>query len=819
MKFNIKFISFIIFLICFCSAHSQSISGTVTDEKNKQPLANVEVTLSHSSKKTKTDINGKYTINDLDRNNYMVYYFLEGFKFNQKSIQFNAQENIIADVQLSNFDVSLDEIILFATPTQPTKRAGDALSTGTEITKKGIEALGVVANGSVFNLLNIVPSVINQSSDAYGLGQNVMRVRGVRNLFAGITIEGVPNYGVSPIGPREDVFDKENLGSVSFYKGAIPADVFSASGNRGGSADVSFRRSPRNMGVELLQSIGTNNFTRSFVRFNTGEHISGNSKTSAFGSFSFTEADKWKGVGLLANRKNYAIGITHHFNDKLSLELFTNYNYAYRYAFRSLTYAEISNLEANYNLDFNEKLTGVPATDRRYAHYNKGDNINSTNMAYLNYRPNENHQFTIKPYSAKEDADYSDTSGMQKRDVKRDFWQLGVIADWKARYKDFNFGAGYWHETSHYLPNAAAVVAYNITPTGLSKVGYQFYNEIIGNWAIDNPYVKIAYHKNGFKAQAGLKYMAYTYPGQNRYLPISDTDNNPRPTPEADMITARKTNSQWLPSAGIGYQFTKKFETYLNYGRGYMRPYSTVENTYIAARSAFLAQGMSLQSILDNWVMETSDTFDLGLIFNSKKIKINASLYYGKQNNVLATVFDPRVNANYAQNAGKITVKGAELESYMEFAKGLVFFLNPSYNSVAYDSDIEMRQGTPSVKNIIPIGGKQSPATPKIMIKTGLMYSCKGLNANVFLNHIGERFGDALNKERVADYTLFDSSISYKPSFNKVLKNMTLGIEMKNIANKKYVGIINANDESQGNSATYLTGFPRTIVGTLGFNF
>ena len=154
MKFNIKCTSFIVFFICFCSAHSQSITGTVTNEKNKQPLANVEVTLSHSSRKTKTDINGKYTINDLDRNNYTVYYSLEGFKFNQKSIQFNAQENIIADVQLSNFDVSLDEIILFATPTQPTKRAGDALSTGTEITKKGIEALGVVANGSVFNLLN-----------------------------------------------------------------------------------------------------------------------------------------------------------------------------------------------------------------------------------------------------------------------------------------------------------------------------------------------------------------------------------------------------------------------------------------------------------------------------------------------------------------------------------------------------------------------------------------------------------------------------------------------------------------------------------------
>ena len=48
---------------------------------------------------------------------------------------------------------------------------------------------------------------------------------------------------------------------------------------------------------------------------------------------------------------------------------------------------------------------------------------------------------------------------------------------------------------------------------------------------------------------------------------------------------------------------------------------------------------------------------------------------------------------------------------------------------------------------------------------------------------------------------------------------MTFGIEIKNIANRKYVGIINTNDENQGNAASYLTGFPRTVVGTLGFNF
>ncbi|MDO4763296.1 MAG: TonB-dependent receptor [Flavobacteriaceae bacterium] len=714
----------------------------------------------------------------------------------------------------------IEEVVILKTATQPMKRIGDVLYTGTEITPRGIDAVGVVANGSLFNLVNIVPSVNTQTTDAYGLGYSVMRVRGMRNFFAGVTVEGVPNYGVSPIGPREDVFDKENLNSVAIYKGAVPADVFSASGNRGGSVDISFRRSPRQSGLEVLQSFGSNNYMRTYARFNTGVFESGDSKTSAYFSFSFTEADKWKGVGLLSNRKNYSIGVTHHFNDKLSLEVFSNYNYAFRYFFRKLKYNEVMDLEKNYHLDYNDKLTGDPAKDVYYAHYNKGNNRNSTNMLYLSYKPNDNQKFSIKPYYAKEDADYTETNigEKQKKDVRRDFWQVGVIADWKMKWDNFNFGLGYWHETSRYIPNAAAVVSYKIEPTGLKKLGYRFYNEIIDNWAINNPYVKLAYEGENFKVQAGLKYMAYTYPAQNRYEPKSATDNSPREVASPDMITKRGTNAQWLPSVGLGYQFNKQLEIYANYGRGYMRPYSTIENTYLGARAAFQAQGMSLQSILDSWVMESSDNVDLGLFFNSKKVKINGSIYYGKQNNVLANVFDPRVNATYSQNAGKMTTKGAEIESYFQLAENFQFFLNPSYNSVQYDKDIEFNKKGEE-KKIIPIGGKQSPATPKIMIKSGLIYNSKNLSANLFVNHLGERFGDALNKEKVPAYTVFDASLSYKAHFSKVLKNIYLGVEVKNIANKKYIGVIDTRDENQGNGATYLTGFPRTFIGTLKIEF
>lgn len=112
-----KSISFIIFFMCLCSAHSQSITGTVTNEKNNQPIPNVEVTLSPSSRKTTTDSNGKFTFKDLEQNYYTVYFYLEGFKYNQKAVELNTNEQVVVDIQLNSFDVSLEEILLFATPT------------------------------------------------------------------------------------------------------------------------------------------------------------------------------------------------------------------------------------------------------------------------------------------------------------------------------------------------------------------------------------------------------------------------------------------------------------------------------------------------------------------------------------------------------------------------------------------------------------------------------------------------------------------------------------------------------------------------------
>ncbi len=710
----------------------------------------------------------------------------------------------------------IEEVIILKTPTQPTKRIDDKLYTGTEITTKGIETMGVIANSNVFSILNIIPSVTTTTTDAYGLGQNIMRIRGVRSMFTGMTMEGVPNYGLSPIGAREDIYDKENFASISLYKGAVPADVFSGSGNRGGSVDLSFRRSDKNMGLELGQSIGSQNYKRTFVRFDSGEHISGDSKTFAYASFSYTDADKWKGFGKLATRKNFSFGLTHEFNPKLKLEMFMTYNDVFRHAFRSMNYSEIMNFDQNYELDFLETKKNVLANDRYYYDYNKGDYKNVNSLLSLQYQPNQNHQFSFKPYYSREDALYYQTVGSltapNRNDIARDFWQAGFIMDYKGTYKNFNYAIGYWYEASD---NQGATVTNRITTTQLVPQGQNIYINVHGLGHLHNPFVKFAVNFGQFKAQAGLKYMAYRTPGSTRFLPSATNPFVPAKDPTVDLATETRLNDAFLPSLGLGYEFSKNIEAYINYGKGYMRQYGGVTNPYLQNRAKFLAKGYTLQKLLDDWKTETSDNFDLGIIFNSKNIRLNASAFYSKQYNVLSNVNNPIVNVNYSQSVGNLSSYGAELESYFQIMKGLTFFANPSYTRFSYDDNLVVISGTTS--KTIEVKGNQSPAVPKFMLKTGFLFERKGFFANAFAHHTGARFGDATNLEKVPDYTLFDAAIGYKVKF--LQNSMYFGVEVKNIADKKYVGMITFGDEQQNGGSGYFAGFPRTFVGSIKIDF
>jgi iron complex outermembrane receptor protein len=185
----------------------------------------------------------------------------------------------------------LEKIVVTGELIRPTRQTGDSLYTGTSVTKKGIELLGTPAKTSVYNALDILPGLNVESKDPYGLSGTDTRIRGGKGYYIGMTVEGIPNYGIMPIGAREDIYDMENMESVSLYKGASPADLGTGSGNRGGSIELQLRRPEDKAGVELGQSFGSKDFFRTFLRIDSGELPT---KIKLFGSYSYTDADKWQ---------------------------------------------------------------------------------------------------------------------------------------------------------------------------------------------------------------------------------------------------------------------------------------------------------------------------------------------------------------------------------------------------------------------------------------------------------------------------------------------------------------------------------------------
>ena len=164
----------------------------------------------------------------------------------------------------------------------PTKQTDETVYTGSEITKKGLEAQGTKATVSVYEAINILPGLSVESPDPYGLAaeQKNIRIRGVRGYSGAMTVEGVPNWGGNPMGPREYIYDSENFQSIAVYKGAVPADLGTGVGARGGA----------------------NEYNRTFLRLDSGTLPRIGTGLSL--SYSYTDAEKWKGPGDLGPRNN-----------------------------------------------------------------------------------------------------------------------------------------------------------------------------------------------------------------------------------------------------------------------------------------------------------------------------------------------------------------------------------------------------------------------------------------------------------------------------------------------------------------------------------
>jgi iron complex outermembrane receptor protein len=711
----------------------------------------------------------------------------------------------------SDNPVILAPMTVKQTLSTPTRQEGDLLFTGTEVTAAGIDLAGPGAAASAFKTLDILPGIDVELQDPFGIAGKSVRIRGIQSMFTGMSLEGLPNYGIMPIGPRDFLYDMENMEAIGLYKGAAPPGLGTGSGNRGGTVALKWRRPADEFSADLRQSYGSFNARRSFLRLDSGRLPTG---TAVFLSGSYSELDKWKGSGDLGPRDHVTAGLSQPLGERFKLEMFYNYNDMERHDFMPLTYAEADDIKDNDGRDYNRQRTGDPAADVNYYDYHRGDYETTEFMTIASFTAAPGHIFTIKPYYTEEDSSLLDGKADKVIDLER----RGAIGEYRGEISGFAVAAGYWYE-SHDLKKY--VRANTITATGRTYAGWKYLTDNHSNGDIHSPWLQVGRRFGDFNIQAGIKYFSYTEPASTAYkgsaaagTPADYNDALDNNLGEDAALSLDESDyDEWLPSLALGWQLNPKLELYANYGRTYMRPYAYVPVAviYTTNRAAFSAAGLTLQDVFDQWDMETADNFDLGCRWHGERFDLNPTVFYAKHHDLLVQAYDPLVGVNYHQNLGDATAWGAELELNLYPTDNMVVFFNPSYTKLEFDDDFS-RGGT-----VVPVEGKQLPDTPEMLIKAGLVWNIGSLEVAPTVKYVGRRYGDPQNTQSISAYATADLSLTYTLPRFAWCEELTVGLDVTNLFDEKYVGAIEASDDGSGTS--YYAGTPFSAIASLRARF
>ncbi|WP_246804731.1 TonB-dependent receptor [Desulfosarcina cetonica] len=596
----------------------------------------------------------------------------------------------------------------------------------------------------------------------------------------------------------------ENFESIAVYKGAVPADLGTGVGARGGAIELRPLWPEETWGVKFGQGVGENAYSRTFLRLDSGALPAVNTRLSVSGSY--TDAEKWKGPGDLGPRKNANIMLSQPINDRDEIHLWYNYNSLEQHLYKSMTYAEVEALGRNYDNDYNDRLTGIAMEDINYYDYNRGDYLNRDFLAEIPLSFTDAFGLIVKPYYSKEDTEIlggTTVSGnyvVQRR--MREIERYGLISQLDYRFEWLTASLGYWYEDSDMLISQKN---YNVSTLAFAGYGMVMKND--GDGIVHSPYLKLAGSAGPVDWQAGLKYFRYTDPASQGYTASAPDFELVK---AADLYRKEKTYDEFLPTVGVDYRITDGIELFASYGRNQIRPYAYVPlvNVYTKNRAAFQAAGVTLDDMFSGYDMETSDNFELGARFRRSWIEIVPTLFYAKHKNLLTTVHDPRIgpNVNYYQNVGEATGYGVELETNFFLGDHVTFFFNPTYTSLTYDEDLTYAGATMDTE------GNQVVDTPEWMLKAGLILRWGDFEVVPMLSYLDDRYGDAENTEEVDDYVVANLKIGYTLKDLAFCKSLKLSLEFINLFDEEYISMINAMDDSRSGRTSYYAGAPFTSL-------
>jgi iron complex outermembrane receptor protein len=687
------------------------------------------------------------------------------------------------------------------------------------VTQNGIAILGGPAQTSFYQALTMVPSVLVESPDPYGLSptRNIS-IRGKGDFHLSKNIEGLPLAGI--VGGT-DLYDLENIRRIDVYRGAVPSDQGLGLSNASGVINQFILGPQDKAGVTGRQAFGSDNFYKTFLRVDTG--LLKDTGTRAFISGSNAQTDKWKGAGDI-ERQNLTFGINQAIGERITVDLNAVYNKFDGNTYRGLSYAQAQDISRNYKFDYNTALTGVPATDVNYYKFNRVTAENFAVLGKVDYNFAPGQHLLIKPYFWNNNGYNYSAAGNQVQIWRQQNQNIGNVFEYTGRFATgTDVVAGYWWQSMQPPPPPTDQRRFTVNAGNLVFANWQSLARI-DDFTVNSPYFQVSQKFGDTFVTAGVRYMILGGPKMQYYntagIPNGSYDQalatNPALYPDA-TVQARDYTA-WLPNIAVRQDLNSVLSANVSYGRRFGRPdWGPQASNYISNRTAFLGKGYTLQTLVDKVRPEIADQFDASLRYSNNGLTIVPGVFYAKHQNKQVKIIDPTIGANiaYYQGTGSSTEYGAELEASYALNTYLAVFGTGTWASETFDSDTPTLSGGATLAT----KGKQIPNTPQVMLKGGVTYQWAGLSVSPIVRYIGPRYGDAANTQRVPGYTVADVTASYDLGTHLGIESVKASISVLNIFDRRYISEISPNDTDLSAGANYYAGAPRTVVGSLSMKF
>lgn len=712
-----------------------------------------------------------------------------------------------------------------------------------------------------YQAIEMLPGVNTFSYDATGLYGGGLRVRGANSDQMGFTINGAPvnDSGSFSVFPQE-YSDTENLCEVFVTQGSTDTEAPHV-GASGGNVGMVTCAPADEFRVRLSQSLGSLNFSKTFLRVDTGKFA--NDAAKAYISYSKAQADKFKGPGK-ADREHIDFGAEFKASDSLSFATSFLYNNAINNNIRTLTYAQIA--ASGGQLDFSatppRHLTPVNGTAQveavpadGYYEFNVNPFKNYLWTGKAEYKVSKDTTFSAEPYfwygygtgggqlTNLRESNAANILGGGVRDINRDgdaldtvlvyrssvtrTYRPGITFKANTRFDNHNIMAGYWYERARHIQTQPAVTIDNNGNAAdrWLENSDQYLRRQNGGIYQGRDQLTVSTGSSVF-VQDSINLMQDKLNLQVgvRHSQIKREFDNfaNEGTGQGANYSVDKTYSKLLPSVGARYTLDAQQQVFANFAQNMKAPGNFSYGGLLSGGT--VANGALNGAVQRNPAvdMEMSSNFDLGYRFASDAWTFSGSVYHINFKNRIARAYDPVSALSTDFNVGDVTTQGFELESGYKLNKTWSLYGSLSYTRSKMESDLRTGLNTFEATR-----GKQMPDTPEWLGALRLSYNEGSWYGNLDTKFTGKSFSTLVNDESVAAATLVNATLGYRFANSSFLKSPSIQFNVSNLFDKEYVRI-NSGSGSLfttralgvgGSAPAYYVGAPRFFSVTLRSDF